>query len=117
MQAKTQSSLLQSDELRLRVLRLVEQNPTANQRDIAKELGISLGGVNYCLRALVEKGFIKAGNVARSKNKKAYAYLLTPEGVAKKADLTVRYLRLKLAEYEILKKEIAALEIEVQTID
>ena len=81
----------------------------ASQRRIADELGISLGRVNYCLNALITKGLIKANNFRNSNNKRAYLYLLTPRGIEERArDLTARFLRVKLAEYEILKRELEA---------
>jgi EPS-associated MarR family transcriptional regulator len=102
-----------NDEAHLKLLRLLETNPRMAQRELADALGISVGKANYCLKALLEKGLIKVSNFRRSDNKLAYAYLLTPAGVAAKASLTVRFLRRKTAEYEALKDEIAALEWEV----
>ena len=99
-------------ELRLRVLRLLEQHPEMSQREIARELGVSLGGVNYALKALIEQGFVKAGNFGRSENKAAYLYLLTPEGIAQKSALAAQFLGRKLAEYEALKQEIKSLKRE-----
>lgn len=84
-----------------------------NQRDLADALGISLGKTNYCIKALVEKGLIKVQNFRNSQNKLAYAYLLTPLGIAEKAHLTARFLRRKLAEYESLNREIELLKREV----
>ena len=103
------------DELRLRILRLLEQHPEMSQREIARELGVSLGGVNYALKALIERGFIKAGNFGRSNNKAAYMYLLTPDGIAQKSLLAATFLRRKLKEYEALKQEINSLKQEVNT--
>ena len=101
------------DELRLRVLRALEANPELSQRQLAAELGVSLGGVNYALKALVERGFVKADNFRRSGNKVAYLYVLTPQGVAEKASLTTAFLGRKLEEYEVLRQEIEALKGEV----
>ena len=101
------------DELRLRILRLLEQHPEMSQREIARELGVSLGGVNYALKALIERGFVKAGNFGRSENKGAYLYLLTPEGIAQKSALVATFLSRKLEEYKALKQEIQALKREV----
>ena len=101
------------DELRLRVLRALEANPELSQRQLAAELGVSLGGVNYALKALVERGFVKADNFQKSGNKVAYLYVLTPRGVAEKASLATAFLGRKLAEYEVLKQEIEALKGEV----
>ena len=101
------------DELRLRVLRALETNPELSQRQLAAELGVSLGGVNYALKALVERGFVKAGNFRKSGNKVAYLYVLTPQGVAEKASLATAFLSRKLEEYEMLRQEIEALKGEV----
>lgn len=91
-----------------RVLRFVEENPQRSQREISRALGLSLGGVNYCLGALVDKGLIKIENFRTSGNKLGYIYILTPQGIAARAALTNRFLRRKLAEYEALKAEIEA---------
>ena len=101
------------DELRLRILRLLEEHPEMSQREIARDLGVSLGGVNYALKALIERGFVKAGNFSRSENKAAYLYLLTPEGIAQKSVLAAQFLGRKLDEYEVLKREIKSLKREV----
>ena len=105
------------DELRLRVLRALEANPELSQRQLAAELGVSLGGVNYALKALMERGFVKADNFRKSGNKVAYLYVLTPRGVAEKASLATAFLGRKLAEYEVLKQEIEALKGEVGSGD
>ena len=105
------------DELRLRVLRAVETNPELSQRQLAKELGVSLGGVNYALKALVERGFVKADNFRKSGSKVAYLYVLTPQGVAEKASLATAFLGRKLEEYEVLRQEIEALKGEVDSGD
>jgi EPS-associated MarR family transcriptional regulator len=98
-----------SDEARYRILRLIERNPAVSQREIARELGISLGKVNFCLQALIEKGTIKATSFLNSHNKRAYVYVLTPRGIKDKARITVRFLRRKMAEYEAIREEIAEL--------
>ena len=105
------------DELRLRVMRLLEQHPEISQRAIARELGVSLGGVNYALKGLVERGFVKADNFRKSGNKVAYLYVLTPQGVAEKASLATAFLGRKLEEYEVLRQEIEALKGEVSSGD
>ncbi|WP_237055935.1 MarR family EPS-associated transcriptional regulator [Microbulbifer sediminum] len=102
-----------SDEYSYRVLKLLSQNPHLSQRDLAKELGISLGKVNYCLKALIEVGLVKAKNFKNSRNKQAYAYLLTPQGIEEKTKITVRFLNSKLAEFQALKSEIETLRKEV----
>jgi EPS-associated MarR family transcriptional regulator len=98
-------------------MRLLEANPRMTQRDLARELGISLGGLNYCLKALVAKGWIKMENFSKSDRKLRYAYLLTPKGMAGKARLTNHFLRRKLAEYEALKEEIGRLRAEAAGAD
>ena len=108
------SASMLSDEMRYKLMRLIEANPQMSQRDVARELGISLGKVNYCLRALVHKGWIKASNFKNSHNKAAYMYLLTPRGVEEKASLTVRFLKLKVLEYERLRVEIEEMRRETQ---
>ena len=105
------------DELRLRVLRALEANPELSQRQLAAELGVSLGGVNYALKALVERGFVKADNFRKSGSKVAYLYVLTPQGVAEKASLATAFLGRKLEEYEVLRQEIEALKGEVGSGD
>ena len=99
-----------TDEYRYRILKLLQADPHASQRRIADELGISLGRVNYCLQALMEKGLIKATNFRNSSNKRAYLYLLTPRGIEEKAIVTARFLRRKLDEYETLKRELEELQ-------
>ncbi len=103
-----------SDDIRHKILKAIEENPRISQRDLAIHLGISLGKTNFCLQALMEKGWIKVQNFKNNKNKLAYAYLLTPVGIEEKAKLTVRYLKIKMKEYEILKKEIFELTKEVE---
>jgi EPS-associated MarR family transcriptional regulator len=95
-----------ADEMRYKLMRLLEANPEMSQREVARELGISLGKANYCLRALVSKGWIKASNFKNSHNKAAYLYLLTPQGIEQKAQLTAEFLAIKLREYERLRIEI-----------
>jgi len=101
-----------TDEYRYKIFKLVEANPAISQRQLASELGISLGKTNYCLKALVEKGLLKANNFRNSKNKLAYAYKLTPQGIEEKASVTVRFLKKKMQEYEQLQQEIAELRTE-----
>ena len=101
------------DELRFRVLRALEANPELSQRQLAAELGVSLGGVNYALKALIERGFVKADNFRKSGAKVAYLYVLTPRGIAEKSSLATAFLGRKLEEYEVLRQEIEALKGEV----
>ncbi|MEO0047064.1 MAG: hypothetical protein RLZZ410_23 [Pseudomonadota bacterium] len=100
-------------ELQFRVLRLIESNPHLNQRELSKSLGISLGGVNYCLNELVSKGSVKIQNFRNNKNKWVYAYLITPQGIAEKAALTGAFLKRKMQEYHQLKEEIESLSREI----
>ena len=101
------------DELRLRVLRVLEDSPELSQRQLAMKLGVSLGGVNYALRALVERGFVKADNFRKSGSKGAYLYVLTPTGIAAKTSLARAFLGRKLQEYEVLRQEIESLKDEI----
>jgi len=94
------------------LLKTLENNPSLSQRDLAKRLGISLGKVNFCINALVEKGCLKVNNFRNSDNKLAYAYLLTPKGVEQKARMTVEFLQIKVQEYERLRTEIEELQRE-----
>jgi EPS-associated MarR family transcriptional regulator len=105
-----------TDETRYRILRILEADPQASQRRIADELGISLGRVNYCLQALVRKGLVKVNNFRNSTNKRAYLYLLTPRGIEERARVTARFLRVKLDEYEILKRELEELQREASRV-
>ena len=98
-------------------MQLLQDNPTLSQRDMAKALGISFGGVNYCLTALIDKGLVKINNFSQNQNKFSYVYLLTPHGIAEKAALTSSFLQRKMDEYEALKTEIAALTLEVDKAD
>ena len=102
-----------TSELQFRVMRLLEANPQMNQRELSKSLGVSLGGINYCLNALAAKGSIKIQNFRNNKNKWVYAYLLTPQGLAEKTALTGSFLKRKMQEYQLLKEEIEALSREV----
>lgn len=100
--------------MRFRILRLLEQNPEMSQRDLAKALGVSVGGTHYVLSALIEKGLIKLGNFSAAQDKRRYAYLLTSKGITEKAELMRRFLHRKRSEYEALREEIAALEQELE---
>ena len=100
-------------DLDYELLRQITDQPTASQRGLAARLGVSVGKVNYCLRALVDKGWVKANNFRRSDNKLAYAYLLTPAGIEAKARLTRHFLRRKLAEFDQLQLVISELQAEL----
>jgi len=96
------------------LLKTLENNPSLSQRDLSKKLGVSLGKINFCLNALVAKGCLKVNNFRNSDNKLAYAYMLTPHGVDEKARMTVRFLKYKMQEYELLRKEIADLKLDAE---
>ena len=104
----------QQEDTSYKILRLLEVNPHLSQREIAQALGISLGGLNYCLKALLEKGLLKMQNFQQNPNKRQYAYILTPAGMKAKAELTGRFLKRKMAEYEALRHEIESLRAEVE---
>lgn len=99
--------------IQFEVLRRLHQTPLVSQRILAKELGISLGSMNYCFQALAGKGWIKMQNFSQNKNKLCYAYLLTPTGLAQKSKLTAEFLRRKVREYEALQEDIEALKSEL----
>lgn len=101
------------EDLHFRVLKLLEDHPDLSQRELADKLGVSNGKLHYCMRALIDKGLIKLGNFAESKHRLRYAYLLTPAGVAQKTGMARRFLKRKMAEYEALQAEIAALRAEL----
>jgi EPS-associated MarR family transcriptional regulator len=107
----------QLEDLNFRVLRLLQDKPDASQRELADQLGISHGKMNYCLKALIDKGLIKLDNFQNSQHKFKYVYLLTPAGISEKAKLTRRFLRRKLQEYEQLKAEIGDLRQQVPEDD
>jgi EPS-associated MarR family transcriptional regulator len=103
-----------TDEIRYRLLRCLEEHPHASQREIAHYLGVSVGKVNYCLHALVEKGLLKMRNFRRNEKKLAYAYVLTPRGIEETVNVTYRFLKRKLDEYDALASEIARLKRELE---
>ena len=105
-------SKLQEDTY-FRVLRILQDRPDVTQREIAQLLGLSTSGLNYCLNALIVKGWVKVHNFSESKNKFGYVYLLTPSGIAEKAALTGRFLQRKLLEYEAMRAEIESLSEEM----
>jgi len=105
------------EEARFQILRLLHENPELTQRELGERVGISLGAVNYCLKALIDRGLVKAGNFSRSSNKFAYAYALTPAGIAEKTILTGRFLSRKVAEYQALRFEIETLSKELSEAD
>jgi len=106
-----------TDEVRYKLLRLLKANPKLSQREVARELGISLGKVNYCLKALVDKGLVKAINFKNNERKSVYMYLLTPRGIEEKTRVTVRFLQRKVAEYEELRAQIEQIRVEAEALD
>jgi EPS-associated MarR family transcriptional regulator len=107
-------SQLQEDTY-FRVLRMLQDNPDLTQREIAERLGVSTSGMNYCLNALIDKGWVKVQNFSQSKNKFGYIYVLTPQGIVEKVTLTSRFLKRKQAEYEALRREIEGLTEELRS--
>lgn len=103
-----------TDEVRYKLFRLLEDNPEMSQRDVARELDVSVGKVNFCLKALIERGFVKASRFKNSQNKVGYMYLLTPSGIQHKARVTARFLRWKLEQYEELRTEIERLRVDAR---
>lgn len=101
------------DNMHFRIMRILQENPDLTQRELADQLGMSVGGLNYCLKALIDKGFVKMQNFQSSKNKFKYVYLLTPQGILEKVALTSRFLKSRMEEYEALKVEIEALKSEI----
>jgi EPS-associated MarR family transcriptional regulator len=101
------------EDTNFRVMRILQENPDLTQRELAEKLGVSVGGLNYCLKALMDKGWVKMQNFQNSKNKFKYVYLLTTIGIAEKLALTSRFLDRKMEEYEALKLEIKALQSDV----
>lgn len=100
------------DEIAYKLLKLIEAEPHLSQREIAQKMGVSLGKTNYCLKALIDKGFIKLQNFYNNRKKSAYIYFLTPKGIEEKADVTYRFLQRKIEEYENIKIEIESLKNE-----
>ena len=105
------------EDAHYRLLRLLEARPELSQRGLARELGTSLGKVNYCLNALIDTGFVKVRNFRNNRNKLSYAYLLTPRGIESKATITMQFLKRKMGEYEALKAEIEQLQREISALD
>jgi EPS-associated MarR family transcriptional regulator len=103
----------QQEDNYFRVMRILHDNPDITQRELAEKLGLSLSGMNYCLKALIDKGWVKIQNFSNNKNKLGYAYLLTPTGIVQKASLTTSFLQRKMQEYDALKEEIKQMKQEV----
>ena len=105
-----------TDEYRYKILKILEANPEISQRDLARALGVSLGRTNFCLKALIERGLLKATNFRNSSNKLAYMYLLTPKGIEEKSVITARFLKIKMQEYANLEAEIEELRRDAMQI-
>ena len=103
----------QQEDTYFRLMRILHDNPDITQRELAERLGVSVGGLNYCLKALIDKGWVKIQNFSSNKNKLGYSYLLTPTGIVQKASLTSIFLKRKLQEYKDLKQEIKQMKQEV----
>ena len=101
------------EDVKFRILRLLQDNPEMSQRELAKAVGLSTGGIHYVLNALIERGFVKLGNFTASEDKRRYAYVLTPKGIAQKAALTQVFLTREMEEYMALREEIEALTSEI----
>jgi EPS-associated MarR family transcriptional regulator len=106
---------LLDDQTRYRILKLLEVNPEVSQRQLAEKLGVSVGKINFCLRALLDKGLLKVRNFRDSQNKLAYAYYLTPKGAQAKVRATAQYLKRKMKEYQEIQQEIEQLKREVRS--
>ena len=104
------------DEISYKLLKIIEEEPHLSQREIATRMGVSLGKANYCLKSLIDKGYIKARNFYNSNNKVGYIYMLTPSGVEEKVSVTYRFLKRKMREYEEIKAEIESLKAETDEL-
>ena len=102
------------EDTNFRVMRLLQDNPEMSQRELAEAVGVSVGGMHYVLNALIERGLVKLGNFSAAEDKRRYAYILTPKGLAEKAQITHRFIARKMQEYEALKSEIDALKSEIE---
>lgn len=104
------------DEISYKLLKIIEEEPHLSQREIAARMGVSLGKANYCLKSLIDKGFVKARNFYNNNHKVGYIYMLTPSGVEEKVSVTYRFLKLKMQEYEEIKAEIESLKAETSEL-
>ena len=109
----TSMRIKMQEDTRFRVLRLLQDNPEMSQRELAVAVGVSVGGMHYVLNALIDKGFVKLGNFTAAEDKRRYAYVLTPKGIARKAALTRTFLARKMEEYRALREEIEALQLDL----
>ena len=108
--------LMNRKDIHLELLRKLEVNPEYTQRELSQEMGVSLGKINYCMKKLIEKGWIKLSNFSHNPNKVGYIYLLTPKGIEQKSRLTTSFLKTKLEEFEVLKDEISKLKLDAKEI-
>lgn len=107
---------MNNKDIRLDLLRKLEEKPNCTQRELSKEMGVSLGKVNYCMKKLVAKGLVKLANFSNNADKVSYIYLLTPKGIENKTKLTIEFLKIKIKEYETLKEEINILKQDVNQL-
>ena len=107
---------MNNKDIHLDLLRKLEANPEYTQRELSQEMGVSLGKINYCMKKLTEKGWVKLTNFSLNPNKVGYIYLLTPKGIEQKASLTIKFLKIKMEEYEMLKDEINALKKDTEKL-
>ena len=108
---------MNNKDIHLDLLRKLELNPEYTQRELSREMGVSLGKINYCMKKLIEKGWIKLSNFSHNPNKVGYIYLLTPKGIEQKTKLTILFLKRKIEEFEILKDEISELKLESEKMN
>jgi len=113
MRSSIERMAMLDDETHYKILKHLQEDPHISQRALADALGVSLGKTNFCLRALIDRGIIKARNFRNSQNKAAYAYFLTPKGISEKASVTIGFLKRKMAEHEVMREEIERLRREV----
>lgn len=107
---------MSKNEIHLDLLRKLESSPELTQRELSKDMGVSLGKINYCMQKLIEKGWVKISNFSKNPNKVSYIYLLTPQGIEQKRSLTISFLKIKLDEYEVLKNEINKLKQDAEKL-
>jgi EPS-associated MarR family transcriptional regulator len=107
---------MNNKDIHLSLLRKLESNPEYTQRELSKEMGVSLGKINYFMKKLTERGFVKLTNFSQSSNKLGYMYLLTPQGVEQKARLTASFLKTKINEFEMLREQIIKLKLDAEKI-
>ena len=108
---------MNNKDIRLELLRKLDKNPNYTQRELSKEMGVSLGKVNYCLKKFIEKGLVKLSNFRHNEDKVSYIYILTPKGIENKSRLTIEFLKIKVEEYKILQEEIDLLKKDVNKIN